>query len=373
MAKPYLKRGTWYVRVKDVLGWRSIAVPEARTKAEANRHAADLAMRLRRQRDGLEPLPGDRSLTLGKLLEWWLENYSARMPSHRRTEGRYRAHFRGSELARLPLAALTSGRIEVFLQSKADALSCASLNHLRGFIRTAFNAGRRAGLCSGPNPAADVRKRKVAKRKPAFLEAREVAPVLARIAARWRPLFATAIYTGLRKGELLGLRKKDVDLQRRLLTVGRSYARNTTKGGHEDAIPVARELVPYLEQAMRTSPSGLLFARADGSMWSEHAPLGEKLRSAMGRAGFVECYRHVCRRCKAGRKPDCEERHPDDALRRCKACNMKLMACPVPRRLRFHDLRHHADVLIMPILSPRIAAGAETTQPPRAGEVGIIR
>jgi integrase len=154
MAKPYLKRGTWYVRVKDVLGWRSIAVPEARTKAEANRHAADLAMRLRRQRDGLEPLPSDRSLTLGELLEWWLENNSARMPSHRRTEGRYRTHFRDSELARLQLAALTSGRIEVFR----------------------------------------------------------------------RPLFATAIYTGLRKGELLGLRKKDVDLQRRLLTVGRRWA-----------------------------------------------------------------------------------------------------------------------------------------------------
>ena len=82
-------------------------------------------------------------------------------------------------------------------------------------------------------------------------------------------------------------------------------------------------------------------------MWSEHAPLGEKLRSAMGRAGIVEGYRHVCRRCKAGRKPDCEERHPDDALRRCKTCNMKLMACPVPRRLRFHDLRHTTASLLL--------------------------
>jgi integrase len=32
---------------------------------------------------------------------------------------------------------------------------------------------------------------------------------------RWRPLFATAIYTGLRKGELLALRKSDVHLDRR--------------------------------------------------------------------------------------------------------------------------------------------------------------
>jgi len=60
-------------------------------------------------------------------------------------------------------------------------------------------------------------------------------------------------------------------------------------------------------------------------------------------------------------------------LRRCNACGMKLWPRAIPRHLRFHDLRHHADVLIMPTLTPRIAAGAETTQPPRAGEVGIIR
>ncbi|MDC0710189.1 hypothetical protein POL68_17055 [Stigmatella sp. ncwal1] len=29
---------------------------------------------------------------------------------------------------------------------------------------------------------------------------------------RWRPLCATAVYTGMRKGELLALRKVDVDL-----------------------------------------------------------------------------------------------------------------------------------------------------------------
>src|SRR5260370_30885172 len=49
----------------------------------------------------------------------------------------------------------------------------------------------------------------------------------------FRSLFATAIYTGLRKGELLGLRKSDVDLRSRLLTVSRSYDRDTTKRSEE--------------------------------------------------------------------------------------------------------------------------------------------
>jgi integrase len=38
-------------------------------------------------------------------------------------------------------------------------------------------------------------------------------------------VFATAILGGLRKGELCGLQKPDVDLARRLLLVRRCYAR----------------------------------------------------------------------------------------------------------------------------------------------------
>jgi hypothetical protein len=53
---------------------------------------------------------------------------------------------------------------------------------------------------------------------------------------RWTPLFAVALY--------MGLRKEDVDLRRGLLTVARSYARETTKGGHADTIPVPTEAVP---------------------------------------------------------------------------------------------------------------------------------
>jgi integrase-like protein len=57
-----------------------------------------------------------------------------------------------------------------------------------------------------------------------------------------RPVFAAALYTGLRKGELFGLRKSDVDLEHRTITVRRSYDRPTTKGGHADAIPIAETL-----------------------------------------------------------------------------------------------------------------------------------
>lgn len=71
------------------------------------------------------------------------------------------------------------------------------------------------------------------------LRVEEVARVLAQLHPRWRPLFATAIYTGLRKGELAALRREDVDLEARLLVVRRSWDRQTTKGGHADVVPIA--------------------------------------------------------------------------------------------------------------------------------------
>jgi len=63
-----------------------------------------------------------------------------------------------------------------------------------------------------------VKKRKVPRKVPDFFRAEEVPPVLASLPDRWRPLFATALYTGLRKGELIELRKADVDLPNRPLT-----------------------------------------------------------------------------------------------------------------------------------------------------------
>lgn len=56
----------------------------------------------------------------------------------------------------------------------------------------------------------------------------------------------------------LGLRKRDVNLGDGTILVGRSYDHDTTKGGHADFIPIAEPLLPFLEAAIRESPSALV-------------------------------------------------------------------------------------------------------------------
>ena len=201
-------------------------------------------------------------------------------------------------------------------------------------------------MWSGPNPIKEVRRRRVQKKIHATLAAEEVPLLLAHIPAEWRNLFATALYTGLRKGELFGLQKCDVDLRHGVIIVRRSYNRNTTKGGHADVIPIAPPLLSFLDAALGSSKSDLVFPDADGQMRSKEAAPQKVLRHALARAGLVECYEHVCRRCKARGKPHLEK-HSDSELRSCPVCKMKLWPRAVPRRMNFHDMRHSTATLLL--------------------------
>jgi len=183
----------------------------------------------------------------------------------------------------------------------------------------------------------------------------EVPLVLTRLAPAWRPLFATAIWTGMRKGELLGLRKSDLDLEARTITIRCSYDSDTTKGGHVDVIPIADPLKPFLREALLASRSVYVFPAADGSMRPEDTPLQDVLRRALARAGLVNGYDHGCRRCK-GRSAPHVEHHADAARRHCPACGMKLWPKPVHRPIRFHDLRGTTATLLARAGAPLVVA-----------------
>ncbi len=88
----------------------------------------------------------------------------------------------------------------------------ASINHLRRVLLGIFRRATKAGLWYGPNPIEAVETRREHERAYATLP-HEVPVFLAHVPPRWRDVFATALYLGLRKGELFALKKSDnVDL-----------------------------------------------------------------------------------------------------------------------------------------------------------------
>ena len=163
------------------------------------------------------------------------------------------------------------------------------------------------------------------------------------LSPKWKSLFATALYTGMRKGELFALRKADVDFDAGLIVVSRSHDRDIPKGGRAEAIPINSELVGYLKRAITASPSELVFPDEEGNMLPKHTALEEVLRRAMRRAGIVTGYVHKCRRQGCGHHEPAADANP----RRCPKCNFKLFPVGEVRKLRFHHLRHTTASLLL--------------------------
>ncbi len=344
MASVYLKREVWYLQVVDAGGRRRLVASSAETKTEAKRLAAELEKRYERQRLGLEvaDLP-DGGGTVAELMEWWIDGFVRRSAGHEGAICSVRKHVIGSALGAIRLAGVTPGKIDVFLTEKEQVLSPKSVNHLRGYLSRAFNVARRMERFPRPNPVADVPKRKVAKHLPDYLRPHEVQPVLTALATKWQPLFATAIYTGMRKGELFALKKSDVDFAVGIITVNGSHDRDIPKSGRAEAIPINTELRVYLERAQDASRSELVFPGADGEMLPRGTKLEHVLRRAMRRACVVTGYDHKCRRQGCGHA----EAHPDADLRRCPRCNFKLFPVGQVRKIRFHHLRHTTASLLL--------------------------
>ncbi len=345
MAEPFVKADKWYSAFKDRQGrWRYLVL-QASTKTEARRLNAELQLREDRIRRGLETAPVENlDATFGDLIEWWMDARLRKTRSYSRCAGTVRRHLLGAPLAKLPPAEVTPGKVDDFLAEKEGEISASSVNHLRAYIRRAINAARTSERFHGPNPVTrEVKKRKVAKRKPLFLQPEWVPLILDGVPERWRGAFAVGIYGGLRKGEIVALKKSDVDLNAGLLFVRRSNGANITKGGHEDGIPIADELRPYLRVALDTSPSDWLFPRPDGSQHPENVDLVSILRTALRKAQIVTGYLHKCRRRGCGHS----EESADGEQRRCPKCNMKLWPVGKVLPFRFHDTRHTTASLLM--------------------------
>jgi integrase len=76
---------------------------------------------------------------------------------------------------------------------------------------------------------------------------------IADFAPAWlKPILWTAYYTGMRRGEILGLTRTQINLTRRMILLGPK----DTKEGHWKRVPVHKELLPVLEKVLRVQSLG---------------------------------------------------------------------------------------------------------------------
>jgi integrase len=99
-------------------------------------------------------------------------------------------------------------------------------------------------------------------------------------------VYVAAVYTGMREGELAGLHWADVDLERRLITVQRSF-KGPTKADDVRYVPILDPLLPVLRSWRLRCPGTLVFPNRDGRMHHPSARIfQETLHRVLDLAGF---------------------------------------------------------------------------------------
>jgi integrase len=236
--------------------------------------------------------------------EWlrYLEEDRMRKPS---TVTTYRTLLRSRILPTFggePLEAVTPAMIESWLGTMRDC-SPATRTKALAMIHGIYQRARKVwGLPA--NPARDVEKPPTSKAANIEVYSPEEVWALARAAASNQDaaIFLTGAFTGLRRGELIALRWRDVDFAGSVIRVRSSYVDgvlSSPKSGRVRSVPMApdvAEALAKLSQRQRSTSDDDLVFLGDAGGYVDARALVRRYETALKRAGL--------------------------------------------RRLRFHDLRH---------------------------------
>lgn len=131
-----------------------------------------------------------------------------------------RGHIKGSALGRMNLSNIRPANIQSFYNQKLKAgLSVKSVWQMRNLISTALKQAVREGYIE-KNPDEYIVLPKKQRYEPTILTSEEIRKIVEE--AKDDPLYpivVTALFTGMRKGELMALQWKNVDFQNRRIFV----------------------------------------------------------------------------------------------------------------------------------------------------------
>lgn len=155
------------------------------------------------------------------------------------TLGIYRYALRSflSTVGDLQLTSVCAQHIDLFRQRRIKEVSPITLNINLRALRSAFYYAVRWQILSS-NPFTKVPLSPVPERDPIFFSPEDFKRVVGAIKQEWfRSIVILAACTGMRRGEIVNLRWKDVDLSQKIVRV-HSSSTYRTKNGKKRVIPL---------------------------------------------------------------------------------------------------------------------------------------
>ena len=287
-----LNRGTkskplWYCRLSDESGVRRQKATRQPTKEGAKKFLAAVEARIRSGQVGIvERTSEDRqkqTISVGELARHFLgevDGMAGYAPPRIKSIKNYRGDARSvftvhvfPALGRRPAASVTLRDVEDLRDRLlAKKKASATVVHALAVLSKLYNWSRRTGLIECGNPVIGVERPRTVSSLD-YLDRSEIGPLLATAEQQANastatsmdrvryPMVATAVYCGLRKGELFGLRWCDLALDAGRCDVNRSYDL-LPKSGKPRSVPIHPELLRILRLWRAQCPAtqeGLLF------------------------------------------------------------------------------------------------------------------
>ncbi len=285
----YIRRlpsGRYQASFTGPTGARQTAPNTFRTKTDADRWLSTVEADLSRgvwidENLGRQPF--------GNYARSWLRDHPKMGPRYRETcERNLRLHL--APLHDMPLRAITPALVrEWYASALRGGGGRASIAQAYRFLRAVMNTAVRDGaIVKNPCQIVGAGSDR-AKERPVASPTQVVALVEA-ITPRYRAAVLLAAWCGLRRGELLGLRRDDVDLAAGLVTVRRNRVELLATGAAFDGEPktdagkrtvtVPPHVLPVLAEHMQTwAGNDRVFVGRDGRPMR-----GDAVRQAFDRA-----------------------------------------------------------------------------------------
>lgn len=253
---------------------------------------------------------------LGEWLDIWLNEYNRSIKE--RTRNTYRGTIETRikpGLGAIPLCALQPHMVQRFINSLID-LSPKTVKNVHGILHHALDKAVQMRYIAR-NPADGCSLPRIVKQEMQFLAGDDVKCFIDAVKGhKYERLFLTALFTGMREGELLGLCWDSVNLERETILINRQlqlikgeYKLLPTKNSKPRTITLTGYVTDMLSRQRALQREWQLKA---GAAWSNPE-------------GFVftdESGRHIARSTMYG------------------SFKRLLRSAGLPERLRFHDLRH---------------------------------
>ena len=277
--KTYEKNGQTLYRARIQI--QSSRYPEIRPSeqvsgikslAEAQKIDAKLERDIQRKVFELEARRAAVGQTWSGVLEHWYETQSrVRVPFGGVSQSSLTDYYKGMKkwmgaFMQTPCADISSlDLMQVFNEMADKGISLGHRRKMRTKIKCVFDHGVQAGLVNMiRNPTHDLMLRKSEEKKPEILTIGEIRKLVELAFAHkheWRHVWALALLTGMRNGELFALQWSDIDWEQKLVTVSRAFncrkkEISTTKAGYWRDVPLSQDCIRLLQELRLQTGSG---------------------------------------------------------------------------------------------------------------------